>query len=455
MADSPSRIFRSATTNRALQNSYFQKVHESSTRGKDGIPGKDLEAELRLLLPRMSHRLRSGTYTFTSYRELLKSKGAGKNPRRISIATARDRIALASLSSVLRGVFPESSGRVPQAVLGDALKAFRSGDYSHVARIDIVNFFPSILHGAVEDGLRRRVQKTEIISVIMAAISTPTVPDRARKVTTRSSLGVPQGLAISNSLAEIVLGPLDKELRDLQNLSSHRFVDDLLIFTTSQEQAEDVIVRTQNAVATLGLTCHPVGEPGGKTYIQKTSDEFDFLGYVFRNSGLGIRKSSLDNVRSSLVRLFTAYRKRDKTSPEKADLALGELEWRLNLLMSGCIFEEQRRGFVFYFSQTTELHQMKALDHHLASLKNRFAVAGLKTGSFHQSFWNVKHSRSAGLRNIPNFDKFSTEQKKQTLEVAFPGSLPTKPSNSLINALFRKHIKQATELMDKDVGALS
>jgi hypothetical protein len=71
----------------------------------------------------------------------------------------------------------------------------------------------------------------------MSALAVPTVNEfKGSKHAIPNTKGVPQGLAISNILAEISLGKFDNELSSDPNIWFKRYVDDILILTTPVKQ---------------------------------------------------------------------------------------------------------------------------------------------------------------------------------------------------------------------------
>lgn len=124
-----SSIFASISAPRNLQSVYEEYVFGSTSRGRDGVKPDSLQDAITPLTLLLSEQMRGGRYKFTTYRELLKTKGALNPPRVISVATARDRIVLKSISELLISVFPESKGKRPQLVIQDFKTALDSGNY--------------------------------------------------------------------------------------------------------------------------------------------------------------------------------------------------------------------------------------------------------------------------------------------------------------------------------------
>ena len=81
---------------------------------------------------------------------------------------------------------------------------------------------------------------------------------------------------------------------------------------------------------------------------------------------------------TSIVRLLTTYKYRSKFTKELNDEKrnLEILEWRINLRITGCIFNNTKRGWIFYYSQITDLKVLYKLDSTIKSLIKRFNLEG-------------------------------------------------------------------------------
>lgn len=91
-----------------LRDLFNEKIILSSAVGRDGVKrgmfADNLESEIGLILSKVEAQ----TYQFTGYKEKLISKGAGKEPRQLSIPTVRDRVTLRALCDLVTSVFVDS-----------------------------------------------------------------------------------------------------------------------------------------------------------------------------------------------------------------------------------------------------------------------------------------------------------------------------------------------------------
>lgn len=250
---------------------------------------------------------RTGTYRFTTYRQRLLLKGAGKPPREISIPTVRDRIMLRALAELLAESFPGCAGKLPQTGVAEVMSDLAAASHDTFVRIDVRNFYPSINHDILLKALAKKVRKREILGIVRRAISTPTAPDRAPRPRALLATGVPQGLSISNLLAEIYVRPVDSAMIAIPNIAYHRFVDDILILCSATD-APTVDAACRGALEAIKLSAHP-SSAGGKSEIGSIADGFNYLGYTFSTTSISVRRSSIVRLESHLASIHASWRR--------------------------------------------------------------------------------------------------------------------------------------------------
>jgi RNA-directed DNA polymerase len=409
-------------------------------------------------------KVAAGTYTFSQYKEKLVSKGADKYPRVISIPTFRDRMTLRALCNVLKKTFAaQLDVKLPQHTVSELRTSLTEGGYDYFVKLDVTNFYPSINHTVLQKTLNRKILKPQIRQLISSAIETQTVafPDRLKA---KASKGVPQGLAISNILAEIYLMNFDSWASKVVDTAYFRYVDDILILTKSDPEQlfETVKVRLLNEYR---LTAHELGN-SGKSVIGTISEDFHFLGYEFKHGKAGIKIDSIRRLEASLAKILTTYKYRyaaalANTNPVERNFLLAKAKkicmWRLNLRITGCIFDSVRRGWVFYFSQIDDqaLAQLHHLDKTISVLTRRFALT-FKPGelkSFARAFHESKRS-DLSHRYIPNFDTTSIAKQREILEMYGMDGVALMTEDQVARA-FKRRIRRETSELVQDIQGTS
>lgn len=430
----------------------------SQARGRDGVLPGAFEEQLVATSERLSRNLREGTHRFTQYRQMLVSKGAGKPPRVISIPTVRDRIVLKALAGVLVETFPGCEGTIPQRRIEEVRRCLLAGKWDAFVRIDICEFYPSVSHEVVRRRLGGRVRKPEILSVIMGAISTPTVPDGSPKKDALEVRGVPQGLAVSNLLAELVAQSVDIKMRDDRRFDYFRFVDDVLLLCDA-EDAPAVHREVVAAFKEIGLAAHPIDAAASKTQIGRVADGFDYLGYVFRSDLITVRSASVRRLESALARAYTRYSRSAAATgadPDVAARAIARCKWDVDLIVSGCVYRGAPRGWIEYFRQMNDLTLLKRLDATVTRFSRRFDLpSDFSPKSFMRTYWILKHPRGDSSRYIPDFDTFSLEEMRGYLSEIAGRPNVDRMADATVRDEFFRLISREVAALEMDVGTVS
>lgn len=425
--------------------------------GRDGVLPRHLEADWETEVSLIQKKMRNGTYEFTSYREIVLSKGAHSLPRVVSVPTARDRIVLKALAKVLSELFPSSRTPMAQIRVSQLADALSRNTLQAFIRVDVKNFYPTISHRAITEELHRKIRSRSIRHLVARAISTLTVSSSAPRPRQSSLVGVPQGLSISNILAEIAMTQIDARFHADSSIEYFRYVDDILILSRPDDVTR-VLEDVGTQCRSIGLTIHPLGA-GSKTQTGSLSETFDYLGYLFSPDGVSVRLSSINRLESTIIRLFTAYKYQLAKDPENKDWQAASsksLQRRLDLVITGCVYDHIPRGWIHYFSQMNDLTLLSKLDAYVSKLKLRFGLdVRLETKSFTRAYWHVTKPGPKSFRYIPNFDKYDEVEKRSLLSALFPRQkFDTLPTADL-ERRFRAEVTRLVSMLERDLSETS
>lgn len=430
-----------------LGNIFNDHIKISSAKGIDQISArqfqKNLEKHLLIIYDKIGIR-NPPTYKFTKYKSKLISKGKGKAPREISIPTVRDRIVLRAICNFLQSRFTNIKFPLPQLIIHDVKEQISSGLYSSFIKLDVKNFYPSIEHTKLGKQLNKRLRNPEIRDFIMSAVRTPTV-SVSRRADPPNKEGVPQGLSISNILASIYLQNIDKYFSELPNAKVYRYVDDILVLchTNDLEILSTTIIKKFKSI---GLTIHPLNCSDGKSKHGKINDDFIFLGYKFSETKVSVRDTSLDSFRNSLIGIFTSYKHAKSSNTEY-------LRWRLNLRITGCIFENKCKGWMFYFSEMNDESLLHQIDHFVKKLCSRFNVR-FTPKKLTKTYKEILHCKY-NTNYIPNFDRYTDRDKRALLKDVFKFDHVSSMSESDVDYWFRKKIGYEIRDLEEDIATFS
>lgn len=446
------RKWHSFVTKPKLQDAWG-KLADGGGAGRDGVTpslfAKNSEAEIRLI----NRRLRGLKYEFQPYAEILKSKGAGKNPRVISMPAVRDRIALRAMAAFLKDAYPRASTRLPQDVVAAVVKELQGGDWTYFVKLDVKEFYPSILHSFLHARMSQVISNDAIVELFMRAVSTRTVARTAPRPAGVNTRGIPQGLAISNGLAELTIGLLDDHLSKQSDVIGFRFVDDILILSRSRRASDRAVREIRELAKLAGLEVHDDAN-AEKTKKGPLSSGFDFLGYSFEWPRITVRKGSLTKLESRISRSFTAYKYALERNPSDVAWQIRSrerLQWHLDLVISGFVLDGRRVGWLAYFSQMRNLKLLRRLDDIVERKARRFGVGDMQFKSFVKVYRLVSSRRVDSSGYVPNFDDFEVEAMREILVKVFNMTGVARLTDDEVRGRFKRRVKRLSKELESDV----
>lgn len=423
-----------------LKETFSEHIVYSRATGIDNLDQYAFRAQLDDQVEILNRKARAGNYRFTKYKLKLVSKGRNKVPREISIPTVRDRIALRSLCNFLTEIYQSSvEFDLPQNIVKKVKGDLNSGQYDACIKLDVTNFYPSIKHKELISRLGKKIRNPRIKNIIMSAVSSPTV-SVSKSSDLPSVRGVPQGLAVSNILAAIYLSNIDSHLKTMRSIKYYRYVDDVLIFCDLSE-AHEIAGLVISRFRKIGLKVHDPNKAPEKSSIGPISNGFDYLGYKFSGNRVTARIGSVERLKHSLVSIFTSY----KYSKQKSEAFL---LWRLNLRITGCIYENKSKGWLFFFAEINDESLLHALDNYVKKLAIRFEVE-ISPKKFVRTFKELSH-RKYETNYIPNFDNYNLEQMKDVL-VCYFGLSMDKYEDQEIEFEFKKRMSKQVKDLQVDL----
>lgn len=428
-----------------LQRMYDEKVKLHTTVGLDRITQDVFEENLDKNLEVIIRKVKSGTYRFTRYREMLISKGKGKEPRVISIPTIRDKLVLAMLHKILQDSFYEEVNEpLLHSIIGSITKTIKEKNFDCFVKIDIKRFYASINHSILEEKVAAKIEDSSILHLVHNAITTETIPmNIPAPESSKSSVGIPEGLSISNILADIYLADLeDKIVEKYEDLAYFRYVDDVLILC-KESDAEAIKEYTLKLLKEY----YKLDNHEDKTICARLSDKVPYLGYVFSDKKVSIRDEASNRIEKVIEELFQ-LRKRNKISQQV-------FEWRLNVKIAGCIHEKKKYGWMFYYSQITDLKVLYHLDWFVDKLFLRFEFEPPKdlkrfVHVYHEITKNLK--KSTYLIKTENYDP---SEKKRIIYTVLGIQYAEDVDEKIINDQFQKLMFREVKKLERDIQNFS
>ena len=284
------------------------------------------------------------------------------------------------------------------------LKNILSGGYPKtVLRTDIQSFYESIPH----ETLLAKLKKDSLLSVASKRFVSQIIWDYKRL--TGLDIGVPRGVGISAYLAELYMRDVDRNVREIAELTYYaRYVDDIIaVFTPAKvtdkcnykAKVMRIITNHRLASNTTKTKCFRLGPKSTR----KCS--FNYLGYTIAINGskveLGLSANKIWKYSRKVTVTFAAYRRDAYINERRARRLLIK---RLRFFTSNARLLNSKKHILIgvYFSNTflTVLDGLDTLDTQLkreislcgprikASLMSKYSaeLIGFRSGFEHKRF---------------------------------------------------------------------
>lgn len=283
-----------------LYTAWRRVRRNKGAHGLDRVTIRHFEVDWETHLREIQRKLMQRRYTPKPVRRVYIPKASNPKQRRpLGIPIVADRIVGQALLQILDPLFDAQlsersfafrKGRKAHHAIATVIRDAKEG-YRQVVDADITSFFDRIDHQVAMSLVRARIADGRVLDLIEAFLKAGVYEQGAVHV---SSEGTPQGGVISPWLSNLVLDELDKafESRGLRHV---RYADDFVVLTRTREEAKDALAYTQEVLAKLQLSLHET-----KTRLTDFNEGFEFLGYHFRRSRLGIRAQSLERFKNRI-----------------------------------------------------------------------------------------------------------------------------------------------------------
>ncbi|XJZ28614.1 reverse transcriptase domain-containing protein [Bacillota bacterium Lsc_1132] len=443
-----------------LKDLYDKTIHHNTASGIDRMVKKVFDKNIDTHLSTINRKVFNGTYKYTAYKEKLFLKTKNSFPRVISIPTIRDKIVHKGLHKIIQESFSIDQPLV-QSVIGDMKSELNNFD--SFIKIDIKNFYDNINHNILDKKLSKKIRTPLVKDLILNAIRTPTVSKNHLKEDSLYSniLGVPQGLSISNILAEVYFLDMDKKYKSRRKFRYYRYVDDILILCQEKDIAKiksDIFkdIEEEHKLKVNKDKC-------SQGRIDKIG--YDFLGYRIEklkstgDIGLTIKKSTKLKFEKSIVDMFTRYRHSKTISPSEFIFYLNnKITGSISNKVNGISEKEKKYGWVFFYSQIDDKNVFLHFDWFVKKLIDDFKLngnfKGLIVKSFLKTYYEIIYNRSK-TKYIHRPDDLTIEDKKFLLIDTFNVKERFLKTEEQIERFYYAKVYKPIKLLEQDVQDIS
>lgn len=444
--------FEKRYKNDYIKNYYIENIQEIAQPGIDRIGVNSFNKDIDDYCNLISRKVLSGKYKFVPYKEVLILKGRGKLPRVISVPSIRDRLVLSIAKDLLyENFYKIISTEYIKKKIKRVHDVYISNKYDTFIKIDIKDFYGSLNHGYLKKKIMKKVRKKEFLQLLENAIKRQTINENEnQKMVEVREKGVPQGLPISNIMANIYM--IDFDIKFNRNEYAYfRYVDDILILCKAEDAKKIITLIFKELKCKLFLDPHEISKKKSKTCTGLCSESFSYLGYKFVGAKITVRKKSRIKIEKSIEDLFNEFNNCTKLN--------GEIFlWKLNLKITGGIFEEKSYGWLFYYSQINDETLLYEMDNFIKKLVVRYGLCNKKIFDknkikrFARTYYEINKNKTK-TKYIPNFDHYTLNEKKYLLELCEMRFI--EDDDNSIEIAFRRLIKRTMKELEKDKGNFS
>lgn len=224
-----------------------------------------------------------------------------------------------------------------------------------------------------------------------------------------------------------------------------------------EKEVESLFKNLKNAFTLIDLEVHPLNEEDSKCQSGNIKDEIHFLGYKFQNRKSSILPNNRQRYEDSIASLLTTfkYRYNKATDADSKDNAVRVLEWRLNLKITGCIFNNNKRGWMFYYSQIEHLTELYAIDRSISKLVSRICPKKINIKKLIKTYHESQRLKSNSHKYIVNFDTLTVNDKREILERYLGYDRLLFIDDEKVIKYFSMKITHIIQDLERDIGALS
>lgn len=382
-------------------NHYDKRILPKKGGGRDHISPPKYKDTFEKEKDWILEKCITGEYKFAPYAEKLVLKGKGKYPRVLSVPNVRDRFVLSILNGYLSetlGIKRETPNRYIRRLSKYITEKQSAGETVYFFKGDVSAFYDNIIHSLLLRDLSDRIDALSL-KLVMNAIITPTVNVGQKGKKECNLIGVPQGLSISNILAEVYFQGVHN------HLASHfedglflRYVDDILIADTTLQNFEDIVsksIKNHNLGLSLSTAKSQTGIIG--------EDVFDFIGYRIYGDRISIKDTNRNRFSDRIVRRCHQIRKQYYESALRPRYVKDNEEFMsfaktdLNLLVSGFKVNQHNYGWIAYFQQMDDLKILFQFDRLVKKSLGKDLYRNLGINSIVRTYYDLRENMGRSI----------------------------------------------------------
>ena len=130
------------------------------------------------------------------------------------------------------------------------------------------------------------------------------------------------------------------------------------------------------------------------------------------------------------------------------------IEWKLNLKITGFILDDNKYGWMFFYSQISDTSILHHLDWYVNKMLVRYSLdEGIKVKKYVRVFFEIT-KKLHETKYIPNISNFTIDEKKRILSEIYSEKIENL-EDSKVEYLFRKIMRREIQDIERDVEHFS
>lgn len=251
-------------------------------------------------------------------------------------------------------------------------------------KVDISNYFNSIPINKILENLNHDLKDKSLFKLIKKIITNPRVLYKNEIIEDKNK-GIMAGIPISAFLANYYLKELDEYFHK-HNILYARYADDIIVFGNTEKEITEYKKIIKNHIYKKNLTIN-----NEKEFLYKPHDEFEFLGFSFKNNEIDISKNTFKKIKGKIKRTSKGLRRWMIKKNATPEVTLKAMNRKFNKKFFGKS-ENELSWKYWFFSVITTDKTLKLIDNYMQE-EQRYIITG-------------KHNKK-------NFEKISYEHLKK------------------------------------------
>lgn len=267
----------------------------------------------------------------------------------------------------------------------------------YVLKVDIHNYFNSIPADKLAEQINLTITDDEPLrKFLMDLVSANksivyTIHGNPEIIT--ENRGAMAGVPVSAFFANIYLGSLDKMFTD-RAIPYFRYSDDIMVFADSETEILEYKNIIFNHIEQKGLTINP-----DKVKISKPGEEWEFLGFCYRNHRIDLASATLTKIKAKIKRKAKALMRSRGRKNMSFDEAAADLIDHFNRKFYREFSDNDFTWSRWFFPVITTDESLKKIDEYLVEYV-RFLHTGRHTKkNFEVSYDQIKE---LGFKSLVN-----------------------------------------------------